>query len=53
MPGLCGWSMARKWRELPQTTGLISKKIIIRWPKKGEKAAFLNQHPPQDDIHLG
>ncbi|KAJ8010051.1 hypothetical protein DPEC_G00070960 [Dallia pectoralis] len=21
----------------------------IRWPKKGEKAAFLNQHPPNDD----
>ncbi|KAK7156976.1 hypothetical protein R3I94_006893 [Phoxinus phoxinus] len=26
----------------------VNKKII-RWPKKGEKAAFLNQHPPQDD----
>lgn len=21
----------------------------IRWPKTREKAAFLNQHPPQDD----
>ncbi len=22
---------------------------IIRWPKKGEKAAFLNRYSPQDD----
>ncbi|XP_058643603.1 uncharacterized protein LOC131547221 isoform X3 [Onychostoma macrolepis] len=26
-----------------------AEKKIIRWPKKGEKAAFLNRHSPQDD----
>lgn len=48
MPELCGWSMVKKWSELCQTTGLMKKKII-RWTKKGEKAAFLNHHSPQDD----
>ncbi len=26
-----------------------AEKKIIRWPKKGEKAAFLNRYSPQDD----
>lgn len=26
-----------------------AEKKIIRWPKKGEKAAFLNRHSPQDE----